>query len=385
MARSAGGGEARDRNQRAHTLPPMNRRTRGVLLGVASGVAMALVAEAVRPRGGTASPVDWDEITRLAGQWGGDGGTLTADEKAEAAALYNRLAAELEEPLLDAVGGLPAGIELPPFQALDRPAWTEVNLHILRGVIDPLISANPLPNSLVVEIGRAGINRYVALLLSYLSRRVLGQFDPNLLGREPIEGTTGLYLVETNVAAWQAQANLPGDELRRWLILHESTHAWQFLGHPWLRDHMNGMVEEALSMVGGSKDPVRRAAGLLFGVSGQLALLRRMQATMTLIEGYSNLVMDIVGREVLPGFAQLEAAYQERSGQRGPLETLFWRVTGLDMKMRQYRVGERFCLEVHRAHGMEALNLAWRGPEFLPRLPELDDAEAWYDRVRRLG
>lgn len=364
----------------------MKSRSRGVLLGVLSGAAVAMVAEAVRPRGGPGTAIDWEEISELATTWGAREPRLTAEQAEAAAGIYNRLAAELREPMLAVVGGLPPGVELPPFQALDRAGWIDLNLNILRRVIDPLLAANPLPNTLALDIGRAGVDRYVALLLSFLSRRVLGQFDPNLLGREPVEGTTALYLVETNVAAWQEQAGLPGDELRRWLILHETTHAWQFLGHPWLRDHLNGMLDEVLGMTGrGRSDPVRRLIGMAIGLPGQMAVIRRMQATMTLIEGYGNLVMNTVGREVLPAFAQLEEAYAARSGRRGPLEMLFWRVTGLDLKLRQYQDGERFCQEVVRKHGMEGLNLAWRGPEYLPRLDELKSPDEWHRRASRLG
>lgn len=365
----------------------MNSRKRGVLIGVLSGAAAAVVAEAVRPRGPGGRPIDWEEVRRLTERRTAAAGRLTPTESRQAAAGYNEAAAEVLDPLLKAVGSLPPGVSLPPFQALDRPGWVDLNLDILSRVVEPLLEANPVPSSLLLDVGRAGIDRYLAILLDFLSHRVLGQFDPNLLGREPITAdTTGLYLVETNVAAWERDAGLPGGQLRRWLILHESTHAWQFLGHPWLPEHMNSMVEEMLAMAGRSgADPVRRVAGMFMRIPSQLALVRRMQATMTLIEGYSNLVMDVVGREVLPEFDRLEQAYQERAGKRSSLEMLFWKATGLDLKLRQYEVGERFCVAVHSAHGMDALNLAWTSAEHMPRADEFQDPESWYRRVRALG
>ena len=36
---------------------------------------------------------------------------------------------------------------------------------------------------------------------------------------------------------------LPRDEFRMWLALHETTHAFEFEAHPWLRDHFNDMLE----------------------------------------------------------------------------------------------------------------------------------------------
>ncbi|HEX6489127.1 MAG TPA: zinc-dependent metalloprotease [Candidatus Dormibacteraeota bacterium] len=360
---------------------------RKVALGVLSGVAAAVVAEAARPRGPGGTPIDWDEVSRLTVRHTAGDPALTVREREAAGRDYDRMASEVSRPLFDFVGPLPAGVELPPFKALDRAGWIELNLGILRRVVDPIVAANPMPSSLLLDLGRAGMDRYLALLLSFLSRRVLGQFDPDLLGAEPLTAdSTGLYLVETNVRRWQEKADLQPDELRRWLILHETTHAWQFLGHPWLREHMNAMIGEVLELAGQTNvDPVRRTVAMVKRMPGQMAIYRRLQATMTLVEGYSNLVMNVVGRQLLPDFARLEEAYSARSSRRGVLEQLVWRVTGLGLKLRQYEVGERFCDEVYRSRGIEVLNLAWRSAEHLPLMAEFGDSERWYRRVSALG
>ena len=126
-----------------------------------------------------------------------------------------------------------------------------------------------------------------------------------------------------------------------------------------------------------------RIRALTVGVPSQWDLVRRLQATMTLVEGHGNLVMNLVGRRLLPSFERLEEAYRVRSGERGMLEQLIWRVTGLQMKMEQYRVGEQFALAIHDRYGMEVLNRAWEGPESLPRPEELVSPERWYRRVVR--
>ncbi|TME51168.1 MAG: hypothetical protein E6I53_11305, partial [Chloroflexi bacterium] len=211
----------------------MRRYGRTAVYGVLLGLATAAVAEAVRPRGGTTLLLDWGEVRRTAGSRL-ESATLDRAALAAAARGYRSLADKLEKPLLNFVGPLPKGATMPAFEALDREGWLDLNLGILRRVVDPVLETGRMPNSLIVEVGRAGVNRYVAFMLAFLARRVLGQYDPQLLGAEPIGGE-GLYLVETNVAEWQRHANLPDDDLRRWLILHEMTHAWQFAAHPWLR------------------------------------------------------------------------------------------------------------------------------------------------------
>jgi len=357
---------------------------RGLKLGAAYGLAAVLVVEAVRPRGGTTLLLDWDEVRRQA-LASTDDERLPTDRLARAAAQYNALAAELREPLLRAVGGLPPGAGMPDFEALDRVSWLELNVGILSRVMEPLASVARVPDSWLAIAGRAGLNRYVALMLRYLARRVLGQFDPQLLGREPIQ--PALYLVEPNVAAWERQAGLSGSDLRRWLILHEMTHAWQFAGHPWLREHLDGQVAQlvAAAVRPGPRSGLGRLRAVTLGAPSQWELVRRTQATMSLIEGHGNLVMNLVGRDVLPSFASLEAAYRRRSGERGPLERLLWKVTGLEMKMEQYRVGEQFTRAVHDRYGMEVLNRAWEGPDTLPRPEELGSPDRWYRRVVRGG
>jgi coenzyme F420 biosynthesis associated uncharacterized protein len=361
-------------------LPVRRTFRRGLALGAASGVVAVLVAEATRPRGGSAELLDWDEVARLAGgRLRGE--RMPAAALARAAAGYNRFAGELRAPLLDAVGQLPAGVRLPRFEALDRVGWLELNVGIIRRVMEPLAAVTRVPDSPLALAGRAGVSRYVALMLEFLGRRVLGQFDPKLLGREPVR--SALYLVEPNVAAWEREAGLPADDLRRWLILHELTHAWQFEGHPWLRDHMNeqigGLVE--LAGRGVSEKGLGRFRAMTVGVPDQWQLVRRLQATMSLVEGHGNLVMDLVGRRVLASHALIEEAYRRRGRERSALERLAMRVTGLDMKMEQYRVGERFARAVHDGYGMDVLNRAWEGPETLPRPEELRDPDRWVRRV----
>jgi len=355
---------------------------RGLALGAAYGLMAALFAEAVRPRGGNTVLLDWDDVARLAmGRLRNQ--RVEPERLREAAWTYNRFAARMRAPLLETVGPLPEGVSLPQFEALDRPGWLELNVGILRRVMEPLAAATQVPESWLAMAGRAGLSRYVSLMLEFFSRRVLGQFDPQLLGKEPIRAA--LYLVEPNVAAWQREAGLNGADLRRWLILHEMTHAWQFAGHRWLRDHMDRQVEELIGLASRSASArgLDRLRALTVGVPSQWDLVRRLQATMSVIEGHGNLVMNLVGRRLLRSFDRLEAAYRKRSVERGMLEQLVWRVTGLEMKLEQYRAGERFAREVHDRYGMDALNRVWDGPGSLPRPEEIDDSASWYRRVVR--
>jgi coenzyme F420 biosynthesis associated uncharacterized protein len=344
-----------------------------------AGLAMAAVAEAVRPRGGTTVLLDWEEVRRTAKARMQEA-TEPPAKLAAAASGYRSLANKLEKPLLDFVGPLPKGSRMPEFQALDREAWLDLNLDIFRRVVDPVLESGRMPNSLIVEAGRAGVNRYVAYMLAFLGRRVLGQFDPQLLGAEPIGGD-GLYLVETNVDEWQRQADLPPEDLRRWLILHEMTHAWQFAAHPWLRRHMEDSVKTLVDTVTRKGPAFTRFAAFAGVLPAQWRVMRQVQGTMSVVEGYSNLVMNRLGSKLLPGFDRLEKAYRERSSGKSALEVLIWKMTGLDLKLQQYRTGEAFCQAIYDRYGLSVLNRVWDGPELMPTLNELRNPEAWHRRV----
>ncbi|HVD02475.1 MAG TPA: zinc-dependent metalloprotease [Candidatus Dormibacteraeota bacterium] len=359
-------------------------RTKSALRGLAAGVAVGAVAyavvDAVRPRPGAARIVDWDEIRDQAISRLDPDSLLDARRRRTLETRYRKLAAELEPALISFVGAS-AG-DLPPFQALDRAGWVDLNVGIMRDALEPLVAAQErMPNSRMVEMGRSVLDRYVGLILGFLSGRVLGQYDPRLLGHEP-SGGPGLYLVEPNIADFQQEAELPTDPLRRWLILHEMTHAWQFGAHPWLRDHLNGMLREVLgAAIDARLSSLGRLLALTIGGGEQRSVVSRLQSTMSLVEGYSNLVMDVVGRELLPDFARLEAAHQARVDDKTVFERLFWKVTGLELKLQQYVVGERFCKQVHERHGIAVLNRAWERAENLPTADELQHPDRWAARM----
>jgi uncharacterized protein (DUF2342 family) len=51
------------------------------------------------------------------------------------------------------------------------------------------------------------------------------------------------------------------------------------------------------------------------------------------------------------------------------------------MKLKQYKMGERFVLAIERAAGWETINLAFRGASSLPTLDEIEDPDRWLKRV----
>src|SRR3989442_12148326 len=97
---------------------------------------------------------------------------------------------------------------------------------------------------------------------AFLGPGSVDRSDPKLMAAEPMGGE-GLYLGETNVVDWQRHANLPEEDLRRWLILHEMTHAWQFAAHPWLRRYMEESMRLLIESVTTKGPAVARYAAFV--------------------------------------------------------------------------------------------------------------------------
>ena len=167
---------------------------------------------------------------------------------------------------------------------------------------------------------------------------------------------------------------------------------------PWLRPYLaetvrellggaRGRPERVLSMpdlgdLRGLVDKVREGdvATLIVGPERR-ATLDRMQAFMAVLEGYAEHVMDAVGAQVLPDLPKLRGALDRRRRDRSGLLRIFEKLIGMDLKLRQYEQGKKFCDAVVKAGGIEALNRVWHGPEQMPTIGELDDPDGWLRRT----
>jgi putative hydrolase len=91
--------------------------------------------------------------------------------------------------------------------------------------------------------------------------------------------------------------------------------------------------------------------------------------------------MDALGATLVPGYEKLREKMEHRRQSRTAPERLLQKLLGLDMKMRQYEQGKRFCDGVVAEVGIEGLNAVWRSPADMPTTLELDDPKAWILRT----
>jgi len=229
---------------------------------------------------------------------------------------------------------------------------------------------------------------------------VLGQYDLAMLSAEIAPGR--LLFVEENVRMTARALDVPLVPFRTWIALHETTHAFEFEAHPWLRPYLAGRLERQLALFGRDargfgRDAMRGLGRALRGEGDgghwmeqlmgeeQRRLFRETQAVMSLLEGFSDYVMDDVGKELVPGVERISARFHERRTRRTPFERAMLRITGMDLKMEQYRKGEQFVRAIAERGGPAALRRLWEGPETLPQPAEIDAPERWIARVLATG
>ncbi len=375
----------------------------GSLLGAAITVAGRQIERTAR----SAGLVDWGQVERIAiARLRSAPGTLTRAELQAVEGEYAAAMAKVVPALSEHLGtDLPGVVDR--VAVVDRGEWVQANtvaFEQLIGKLEGQLLEQMLPEG--AGFGKATMtiaNRWVTtrqlgLLLGFMGQRVLGQYDLALLSAETTPGK--LLFVEENIRQTAKVLDVPLGPFRTWIALHETTHAFEFEAHPWLRPYLAGRLERQLSLFSKDASALGRDAVKAIGKSlrgdgrrddthwmerlmtvEQRELFRETQAIMSLLEGFGDHVMDEVGKDLVPGVERISARFHGRRVSRTPFEKAMLRITGMDLKMEQYRKGEVFVAEIERLAGAAALRRLWDGPETLPKPAEIDRPADWVQRM----
>lgn len=341
--------------------------------------------------------IDWPLATRLAG-------LVAGRPEARVPRVDLQALADQSEQEVVAYTGLVPQLPVPQAEGIGRGEWIDANVRAMQRLLDPALEQvgsrlGPAKTALQLTAGVV-LTAEVGVILGFLAQRVLGQYDLVLLDAAPDDHPPRLLFVLPNLGGAVNAFAADEQEFLLWVALHEVTHAVQFAGVPWLQPHLGGMISELLSgaelRIDASRalrlprtDDLKRLANAvragdivsLVASERERATLDRMQATMAVLEGYAEHVMDAVGAPLLPSLPQLRAALDARRRSQSAPARLLQRLLGLEMKLRQYEQGKRFCDAVVQEGGIEGLNRVWRSPEALPTLAELDDPSSWLRRT----
>jgi coenzyme F420 biosynthesis associated uncharacterized protein len=291
---------------------------------------------------------------------------------------------------------------VPEVLVVTRGQWAERNLATFAHLLAP-IEAKIAQR--LEETGAGGVPALVArklvavetgAILGFLARRVLGQYELVLPTGD--QGDV-VAIVGANILALERQQQFRPDEFRMWIALHEATHRAQFIGVAWLRPYFLSLVSDLVASAsppsagrlarlvaevieaGRRGKPVVDETGLLGLLASpeQRRAIDKVQALMSLLEGHGHVIMDRVGARLLPTQDRMSSILKAR--RNDPRTAAFFRLTGMEMKMRQYELGERFIKTVESEAGWSALDRAWQGPELLPTLAEIEQPQLWLQRA----
>lgn len=379
-----------------------------LLAGIAVGVGAQYVYKEYKKRsqaqdaGATQQPkpIDWDRARGVALRVSGWDQHPVLDRSAREAQ-YLGYVRQSEDVIAQYLGvSLPKPTE--KVVVVDRKEWLDANFSSLKGMLKPLedvfdtLAAQGKVGKLEGPI--AGVQ--LGGMFGYLARRVLGQYELGLLSPVPQEQGI-LYFVEPNIDTLQRTLGL-SDEFRLWIALHEVTHVFEFEAYGWVREHFSGLLNEFMTLTTRQMTEQGMGVGALLkrlanGASlerhwlswmmsaEERALFERLQALMSLVEGYSDHVMNVLGRQMITNFDDIERKVKARKEMRSPLDEILERVMGMDLKRAQYKEGEAFVNAIVDSEGLAFLQRVWEKPENLPSLAEIRAPELWTKRINQAG
>ena len=343
--------------------------------------------------------IDWRSASRVARTVAGAGPTGSPEDRE---ALRESLSSAVVsvEGLVRDLTGMSSGRTSPRAWVMGRGDWVDANMRSIERAIEPMLVRTVEAHggsgaADARKLRNKALGAQIGALFGYVSRKVMGQFDPFL----PPDDEGLIYFVGPNVLDAEQRFALDTEDFRRWIALHEVAHKVQFSHADWLRGHVLTSVDTYIQMTQLDAKRIAENLGRLIGeVRGgaqlktlgviyalmtpeQRAVFLRMQATMALVEGHASYVMNATSERAGIGtLAQMRRMLASRRSV-GSLEKTFQQVIGFDQKIRQYGTGEAFVAHVVGRAGMEVFNRVWSSPTTFPSTEEIAEPGLWLARV----
>ncbi len=344
--------------------------------------------------------VDWDLASRVGRRVAPKGPDIGIGE-ARLVVRHLQQSALAAVDVVAAVSGLAAPVQ-DNTVVVDRPMWIDSNIAGIARLVQPLgdVLAERTGSGAGRTAGAVVSGGQLGAAMGWLSGKVLGQYEVFVpAGMQP-----RLLLVAPNIVAAERSMQVPVEDFRLWVCLHEEAHRVQFGASPWLADHFTGEVNTFLMAADvGAAEAMKRLVVVLktlvrvIGGDEQASIVQavqnpaqqevfeRLSALMSLLEGHAEWVMDAAGPSVIPSLSTLRTAFEHRRANPGQADGLLRRLLGMDAKLRQYSHGRAFVTSVVEQVGVEGLNRVWDSPKTLPTLDEIGTPSLWVARVHGTG
>lgn len=297
---------------------------------------------------------------------------------------------------------------LTPVHVVSRAKWAKDHVPVLKPLIEPLAEKMATGQALGPASGGepfANLMRALApmmmgaqagMLLGYMSHHVLGRYDLQL---PPPPGEYALVFVAPNLEAAERDLNVIPRDFKFWVVLRDVIRAYQ-MAQPGMREEMTSLLRELVVSVEIDPEMAERfrgldpndpesmesllsdAAGLVGSMEpAQREAVERMEAFVSLFDGYTAHVLEDLATDRITSLAEIEAAIERRSHERGEMQEVFEEMMGFDLRRGSSGPGKDFCDAVAESEGIEALNRVFADEQSKPTLQELQHPDEWIART----
>jgi uncharacterized protein (DUF2342 family) len=113
----------------------------------------------------------------------------------------------------------------------------------------------------------------------------------------------------------------------------------------------------------------------------QEPLLESLQRFVSVIEGYTDVVVEVLGERMMTSHTRIDEALRRHRLYRGDSAAFVDRLLGLELDRGHYDEGVAFSRGVVERGGIEQLNRLWSSVEMIPTRSELEAPGLWIARI----
>ncbi len=364
----------------------------------------------------TQGPINWDAAKQFALQLA-TGGTPEQNVDPVDRVRLSELARVAELQVATATGLDPTSSGTPvQIEAVTRSEWARQTLEAQRPLMERL--AERLHASPPDDLGAGPEAQLLGGLFQFLNPMMMAMSAGSMAGHLSTR-SFGIYdlpiprdgdrilVVASNLADFADEWSIPADDVRLWVCIHELTmHA--VLAVPHVRSQVSDLLTRYID--GFHHDPLaieERLAGLELGAGDPADLQQQMQqvlgdpeallgamrsteqaavvpdleALLAVLVGYTDHVMERVGRGLIGSYDSLVEAFRRRRVTASASDRFVERLLGVDLRTDLVERGQAFVAGVVERAGDEGLARLWESPRTLPTPNEVDAAGLWLARI----
>jgi putative hydrolase len=113
----------------------------------------------------------------------------------------------------------------------------------------------------------------------------------------------------------------------------------------------------------------------------QRRLLVPFRAFLAALSGYTDFVMDKVGKRLVGSYSLISEALHRRRLEDGPGQRVLGKLLGIEVDQGTIDRGHAFVTGVVERAGEEGLARLWEGPATMPTTAEVDAPGLWLARI----